>query len=91
MLFVQKCRNLVCVGGIFPYHSENFPHAENLKPFFCSTAFVDKIIKVIKVTSFYQIVVNIGKYLPQKGKARHSLFSWTFPFFGKYFPILTTS
>ena len=33
-------------GGIFLYHSEYFTHAENLElVFFCSTAFVDKIIR----------------------------------------------
>ena len=29
-------------GWIFAYHSEYFPHAENLELLFYSTAFVDK-------------------------------------------------
>ena len=39
----------------------------------------------------------MGKYLPKKGKVlennecRHSLFSRTFPYLGKYFPILPTN
>ena len=32
MLWVKKCRNLS--GGIFPYHSEYFPHAENMELLF---------------------------------------------------------
>ena len=47
MLEVKKCRNLsvyVWGGGIFSYHTEYFPIAENLKLLFCSTAFVNKII-----------------------------------------------
>ena len=31
MLLVKKSRNLSGVGGIFPYHSEYFPHAENME------------------------------------------------------------
>ena len=30
---------------VFPYHSEYFPHAENLELLFCSNAFVDKIVR----------------------------------------------
>ena len=46
MFRVKKYRNLTWGGGeIFPYHSEYFPLAENLELLFCSTAFVDKIIR----------------------------------------------
>ena len=68
MLRVKKS-----MGEIFPYQSEYFPHAENLEPFlfFCSAALVDKVIRGNIIHNLlYQLVVNMGKYLPQKGKAR---------------------
>ena len=83
-------------GGIFPYHSEHFPHAENPELLFCSTAFVDKIIRGNMIYNlFYQLVVmliwrNISlkreMFAKITGVLLRSLFSRTFPFFGKYFP-----
>ena len=40
VLLAKKCRNLSVCGGIFPYHSEYFPHAEILELLFCSTCFL---------------------------------------------------
>ena len=68
--------------------------------FCCSTAFADEIIRGNEIyNSFYQLLVNMGKYLPKRENVhennecrkavRHSLFSQTFLLFGKYFPILT--
>ena len=64
----------------------------------CRTAFV---IQIKYINLYYQLVVNMGEIFASKGKrsekitsaVRHSLFSRTLPFFGKYtyFPILTTS
>ena len=48
-------------GGIFPYHSEYFSHAENLELLFCSTAFFDKIIRGNTSTVLY-ILSACGKY-----------------------------
>ena len=55
MLWVKKCCNssvCVCVGGgVFPYHSEYFPHVKNLELLFfffentSKVAFVDKRIR----------------------------------------------
>ena len=100
MLRVKNCR----ISSGWKY----FPITANISPcptwnyFFCCTAFVHKIIRGnIIYNLFYQLVVNMRKYLPQKGKVRennscrkavrHELFSRTFPFWGKYFPLLTTS
>ena len=58
-------------------------------------AFVDKTIRGnIIYNLFYQLVVNMGKYLPQKGKGKYlpydtRYFRGPFPFFGKYLSILT--
>ena len=58
---------------MFHFHSEYFPYAENQNYVFCSTAFADKIIgENIVYRLFYQLVVNMGKYLPQKGKVREN-------------------
>ena len=51
---------------MFPYHSEYFPHALNLEQHFCSSAFVDKIIRgniPVLYSLFHQFVVNMGKYI----------------------------
>ena len=68
---VKKCRNL-SVWGIFLYQGEYFPHAENLELLcFCSAAFVEKKKKIRGnriYNSFHQLVVKMGKCLPQKAK-----------------------
>ena len=79
MLWVKKY-NLS--RGKLPYHSENFHHAENLELLFCSTAFVDKIIKgnIIYFISL-QFIWEMSAEI--KSDVRHKLFSQTFPFLGK--------
>ena len=58
---------------MFHYHSEYFPFAENQELRFCSTAFADKRIGENMVCRlFYQLVVNMGKYLPQREKVREN-------------------
>ena len=44
MLGVKKCRNL-SGEEYFPITVNSFPYAENLDLLFCSTAFIDKIIR----------------------------------------------
>ena len=68
-LWVKKGGNL-SGGKIFPYHIEYFPHAANLDQLFLVlVAFVDKIIRGnIIYGLFNQLVINMGKYLPQKRK-----------------------
>ena len=74
-------------GGGFPITVNIFPG--NLELRFCSITFVDKLIRGNII--FYQHVVYMGKYLPQKGKVReNNECRKTFPLSGKYFPILTT-
>ena len=65
----MKCRNLSGGEGIYPYYGEYFPRAENLELlfFFCSTVFVDKIIRGNMIYSLFYQLVDVGKYLPQKG------------------------
>ena len=67
MLSVKKCRNLS--GGKYFLITVNiFPMPKIWNDFFCSSAFVDKIIRGnITYDLFYQLVVNMGKYLPKKG------------------------
>ena len=61
----------MCVGEKYSTITKYFPHAENLEILFCSTTFVDKIIRGNTIcVLFYQLEVNMGKYLSQKGKAR---------------------
>ena len=51
--------------GIFPCHSEYFPHAENRELLFLKVSFVDETIRGNMIyNSFYHLVVNMGKYLP---------------------------
>ena len=67
ILFVKKRRNL-SGGKYFPI-TEYFPHAENLEQPFCSSAFVDKILRANIISNLFdQLLVNMGKYLLQKGK-----------------------
>ena len=70
----KKCRN---VGELFSDHSEYFPHAEKLELLFIislvSVAFVDKTIARNMIYNlFYQLVVNVRKYLPKKRKMQRS-------------------
>ena len=98
LLLVLKCCNLRGVG-VFSCQSEFkvniFAMLRFWKYFFCTTAFVDEIIRGnIKYNLFYQLVVNIGKYLLKKRKSprkisrdlRHSLFSRILPFLRQIFP-----
>ena len=55
-------------GGGFPITVNIFPG--NLELRFCSITFVDKLIRGNII--FYQHVVYMGKYLPQKGKVREN-------------------
>ena len=59
----------------FPITVTIFPHAENLELLFVlvKVAFVAKIIGENIISDlFYQFVVSMGKYLPQKRKVREN-------------------
>ena len=60
MLWVKKCRNLM--RGIISLSLNIFLMPKIWNYFFCSTAFVDKIIRG-NIILFYQLVVSMGKYL----------------------------
>ena len=86
MLLGKKCRNLR--GGIISYLSEYFPHAENLELLFCSTAFVDKIIRGNIIFNLLHQLWLIWGNICRKKRGERSLLSRTFPLFGKYFSLI---
>ena len=72
MLSVKKCSNL-SGGKYFPITVNIFPLLKIWNYDFCCTAFIDKIIRGnIIYDVFYQLVVNMEKYLSQKGKVREN-------------------
>ena len=83
ILWVKKCPNLSGVGReYFPITLNIFYMPKIWNDFFYSTALVDKIIRGnITNYSFYQLVFDMEKYLPQNHFRRQTL----------VFPILTTS
>ena len=97
MLSVKKCRNL-SEGGIVPYYSEYFPHAENLELLilFYGICRQNNHRKHTIYNLFYQLVVNMGKYLPKKGRVRKNnscrrarvIFADVFPFSANISPYL---
>ena len=74
MSWVKKCRNLIGGGGeYFPITVNILPMSKIWNYFFVHTASVEKIIRGnIAFNLFYQFVVNMGKYLHQKGKVREN-------------------
>ena len=67
ILWVKKCSKLKSGGGVFPMTLHIFPMPKIWICFFCSSAFVEKIIRGnIIHDSFYQLVLNMRKYLPKK-------------------------
>ena len=72
MLWVKKCRNLSVCGGGGGRFVKYFPTMPKIWNYFFYQLHLLTKQSEVYIISFYQMVVNMGKYLPQEGKVREN-------------------